>query len=154
MAGRGPMPKEPEKRERRNATPEETTLVAGSKVKAPALPGSRKLLPATRTWYRTWCQSPQAAQFLSTDWQRLHMLAELVDAFFRTDEAKTKREMMAEIRLQEAKLGATPEDRLRLRWRFREAEEGEERAERSQPKKRSSRRRGDPRLKLVEGKGT
>jgi hypothetical protein len=42
------------------------------------------------------------------------MLAPLVDAYFK----EPTRNLFAEIRLNEAKLGATPEDRLRLSWRL------------------------------------
>lgn len=51
--------------------------------------------------------------FTVTDWQRLAMLAELVEAFFSSPSAA----LMAEIRLNEERLGATPTDRLRLGYR-------------------------------------
>ena len=147
MAGRGPAPKDPAKRERRNAEPV-TQLTGDAKVAAPKLPGANKFLAATRAWYATWCSSLQAAQFLATDWQRLHMLAPLVDRYFREPDPR----LLGEIRLNEQKLGATAEDRLRLRWHLREAEREEERTQKKGARK-SSRRRADPRLKLVEGGG-
>jgi hypothetical protein len=149
MSITGPKPKEAEKRARRNAPAfPEVELPAGAAIAAPKLPNARRFLAATRAWYATWASSPQAAQFTATDWQRLHMLAHLVDAYHREPCARD----LAEIRLNEAKLGATAEDRLRLRWRLAEQKGAEERDERAAAStKRPSRRRGDPRLKLVKG---
>lgn len=140
---RGPLPKADDKRERRNAPTFEATHLDAVPVKAPALPNRRKLSAPTRRWWDTWKSSPQAALFLSTDWQRLLLLVPMVEAYFGGDLSR-----LAEIRLNEAKLGATPEDRLRLRWRLREADKDAERAE---PKaKTPARRRRDPRLSLVQ----
>src|SRR5262245_8881116 len=138
----GPKPKPDGKRERRNAPTFETTLLDGSPAKAPPMPRG-KWRAATRRWWKVWSESPQAKLFLSTDWERLEMLLPIVDAYFRGD-----LKLLAEIRLNEAKLGGTAEDRLRLRWRLREAKSEEEAEE-----KRSARRkrRRDPRLKVIEG---
>jgi hypothetical protein len=68
------------------------------------------------------------------------MLAPLVDEYFR---APTK-ELLAEIRLNEAKLGATPEDRQRLRWKI-DPPAGEELGD----AKPSARTREDPRRRLA-----
>jgi hypothetical protein len=143
MAGRGPAPKPDDKRARRNKPEIETTELAGDKGKRPALPGRRGLLPQTRRWWDTWAGSPQAEQFLATDWQRLIFLIPVVEAYFKGDLGS-----LTEIRLNEAKLGGTPEDRLRLRWRMRDADQE---AERGEKKAAKPKRRGDPRLKLVEG---
>lgn len=150
MAGRGPLPKEPDKRERRNADPGMTEL--GDPGVAPVLPGASEMLEATRDWYAVWTSSPQASQFLGTDWMRLHMTAKLVDLFHRTENASVAKQLLGEIRLNEQKLGGTPEDRLRLRWRMREADQADERDAKSGAR-RSARDRRDPRLKLVEGGG-
>jgi hypothetical protein len=77
-------------------------------VPAPKLGGTP--LPATMSWYETWTKSPQARYFLATDWQRLAMLAPLVDEYFTDPSVK----VMAELRQHEASLGATVTDRLRL----------------------------------------
>jgi hypothetical protein len=150
MAGRGPLPKDPDKRERRNAEAAMTDL-EHAEVVAPLLPGRSRYVKATREWYDVWCRSPQAGQFLSTDWLRLHMLAKLVDQFHRAKEPTVAKQLLSEIRLNEQKLGGTAEDRLRLRWRMAENAGVEERSERAQAQRPSSRRRSDPRLKLVEG---
>lgn len=151
MPGRGPLPKPDEQRQRTNPVPETTELALDASFKAPSLPGSSRFLAATRRWYRVWCGSVQAPQFIDTDWLRLHMLAQLVDAFYRTDNPAIAKQLLGEIRLNEQKLGATPEDRLRLRWQFRKAEQEEATA--AKATRRPSRSRVDPRLKVLEGGG-
>lgn len=69
-------------------------------------------------WYETWRTSPQADAFLPTDWQRLHMLAVLVEEYW----AEPKKELLSEIRLNEAALGGTAADRIRMRWVVAEPE--------------------------------
>jgi hypothetical protein len=139
MAGRGPAPNDPDKR-RGHDRPPVVEEIGGVKVKAPGLPGATGFTAATRRWYRVWGSSPQASQFTQTDWQRLHMLAPLVDRYFMAPSTG----LMAEIRLNEAKLGGTPEDRQRLRWRLPTAEASGE-----QSTRKPSRQRSDPRLKVV-----
>lgn len=112
MPGMGPPPSE--RKRRRNADTFEAaavTVPADGTVDAPPLPGARKYVKATREWYATWCRSPQAAVFTVTDWQRLHMIAALVDQYFRAPTTKA----MGEIRLNESLLGATHVDRMRAR---------------------------------------
>lgn len=112
MSGKGPPPK-PRRNRKRDEKP---AVRMDSKVKAgpPALPQPDKLLPATATWWETWRQSEQAQHFTPTDWQRLLFLVPLVDAYWR----EPSKDLLGEIRLNESKLGATPEDRLRLRWKI------------------------------------
>jgi hypothetical protein len=144
MAGRGPAPKDQAKKLGHHK-PEQVTELDGKTVSAPKLPSARRYSKATRDWYEVWCSSPQAAEFIVTDWQRLHMLAPMVDAYFAGDLSR-----LSEIRLNEAKLGGTPEDRLRLRWRMAEGKGADERAQKQAAKAKPARRR-DPRLKLVDG---
>jgi hypothetical protein len=120
MGTRGPLPKDPEKRQRRNASPATVEIPADARaVRVPALPGSKNYRPEVRRWYRTWSRSPQASLFTETDWQRLHMTAQLVDEYYRRPSAA----LLAEIRANETKLGATPDDRQRLRWSIVDDEE-------------------------------
>ncbi|MFD0570149.1 hypothetical protein ACFQ0T_14110 [Kitasatospora gansuensis] len=79
---------------------------------APDLPGGHDYDSRTLAWYNTWKSSPQAATFLATDWQRLAMLAELVEQYWE----EPKKDLLGEIRLNEASLGGTAADRMRLRW--------------------------------------
>lgn len=123
-----------------------TELVLGdTPVDAPALPGRSKLLKQTRDWYDEWCRSPQASQFTNTDWLRLHMLALLVDQYFRNPD----KQLMSEIRLNETELGATVASRQRLRWVVRPRDNE---AAAVKPKRAAAGgRRRDPRLQLVKG---
>ena len=134
MAKRGPTPKE--NPQRRNDGPARTI---GGKVVAPELPGAAYYSERTLVWYATWCSAPQASQFGPTDWQRLHMLAPLVEAYF----ANPTKDLMAEIRQNESKLGATAEDRQRLRWKFEAPPDEGDEDEKPSP----SRGRRDPRAK-------
>ena len=110
----GPPPKE--NRRRRNADPYaglEVAVSAASTASAPALPRAEGYLSQTCDWYATWAASPQAQTFTMTDWQRLHMLAPIVDRYFHEPTIS----LMAEIRLNESLLGATHADRLRARMK-------------------------------------
>ena len=71
-----------------------------------------RYLADTRAWWETWLGSPQRDRFTSTDWQRLLMLARVVDAYHRTGDPK----LLSEVRLNEEKLGATARDRNNLGW--------------------------------------
>ena len=108
----GPPPKPPGQRVRRNVDTTPRHTISEPPASYPPLPDANGYLPQTRKWYRTWATSPQASRFLATDWQRLAMLAPLVDTYF-TDPRAT---IFAEICKSESMLGATEADRLRLRW--------------------------------------
>ncbi|MFF2954323.1 hypothetical protein ACFVVU_23635 [Kitasatospora sp. NPDC057965] len=142
MAGVGPTPNP--NRRRRNAGPEGTVLPAeGFTGPAPDLPGGHDYDTRTLGWYETWRHSPQAATFLATDWQRLHMLAQLVEAFWE----KPTKELLSEVRLNEAALGGTAADRLRLRWSLGSAEVGDG-ATRASERAAARQGRDDPRQRL------
>jgi hypothetical protein len=149
MGSRGPAPKDPDKRQRRNKPPEPEELPEAHTGPAPALPRRSKYLQITRDWYDAWARSPQAAGFGVTDWHRLQMLAPLVDAYWR----EPKPSLMAEIRQNESKLGATVEDRQRLRWRLPGASPiapAEDDTPTAPPRRRRQGRGGrDPRLRAV-----
>jgi hypothetical protein len=149
MAITGPTPKPADKRARTNPPTFETTELAGGKVAAPRLVGRKKLCPEARRWWDVWAKSPQAGQFLATDWLHLEVLVHLVDDFYRADDAKARTTLAATILRVQSKLGATPEDRLRLRWRLSESAGAEERGEKKAAK--TKRRRTDPRLEMIDG---
>lgn len=67
--------------------------------------------PAVVSWFETWRTAPQAALFEATDWQRLLMLAPIVQAYHRRPSAAA----LGEIRMNEERLGATVVDRMRAR---------------------------------------
>lgn len=119
MAGRGPAPKDPEKRRRRNVDPVPTTVLSDDgEVRGPDLPGGIKWPMVTLAWWETWRSSPQAATFTQTDWDFLVDTA-LLHARFWEGDAK----VAGELRLRVAKFGATPEDRARLRMQVGEPDE-------------------------------
>ena len=101
MAGRGPAPKDPRSLHgHRSMAEKQVTSIPGDarSVPAPPLADAEQYDRRTRHWYNVWAGSPQANQFTATDWQRLHMLARLVDRFYLTGDRAT----FAEIRLNES----------------------------------------------------
>jgi hypothetical protein len=120
MAGNGPPPKE--NAVRRN-------LVDLSHLEGdPDIPERMKKLfkrdgysVATQRWWDTWADSDQSESFKATDWQRLQMLAPLVEAYFR----RPGHNALAEIRQNESLLGATVTDRMRLRMNKAEPKKDE-----------------------------
>lgn len=117
MAGRGPAPKDPARRLGHSKDPHpQTNLAADGRVRGPRLPGdllpeSEGWHPATLAWWDTWRRSPQAQQFTATDWSFLLDTALMHHVMW----ARGRWEFAAEVRLRAAKMGATPEDRMRLR---------------------------------------
>lgn len=117
MAGRGPAPKDPAQRRRRNAEPKPTSIVSGDgRTRGPALP--KGVLPdgeawheRTTAWWTTWRKSPQAQTFTATDWDFLLDTALMHHQMW----AKGRWDFAAELRLRVAKFGATMEDRQRLK---------------------------------------
>lgn len=77
-------------------------------------PGGGRWLVEVREWWETWRRSPQASQFVDTDWRTLRRAAFLLDLFYREPSAS----LAAEVRQIESKLGATVDDRMRLRLRI------------------------------------
>lgn len=90
-----------------------TTLTPDGIVRGPDLPTAtdRAWDPDVLRWYQTWRESAQAQLFTPTDWQRLALLAPLVEKHFSSPTGAT----MSEIRLNEERLGATVVDRMRAR---------------------------------------
>ncbi|MFJ6237923.1 hypothetical protein ACIQH0_28035 [Streptomyces griseus] len=122
MAGRGPAPKDPSKRRRRNAADPETVIVPDDELRGPELPEGvlgvntktgelTEWHPMTRTWWDTWRKSAQAQTFTATDWAFLVDTALMHHAMWE----KGQWTLAAEVRLRAAKFGATPEDRARLK---------------------------------------
>jgi len=164
--GRGRTPgKDPDKLTRPSRRPEPEELPAAGRRTGvvPALGASYRMrvwsaedqrhvertvrfLAETRRWYDVWARSPQATRFTATAWERLRMLGRLVDRFRRGDH-----ELIGEIRLNEAKLGGTPEDLQRLHWKV--VDEPTAAATGTDGKAKSVRsrtRRRDPRLQVVK----
>ena len=62
-----------------------------------------------------------AGEYLPTDVDGLARLAILVDNYYNNP----KKELLAEIRLQESRFGLSPVDRSRLQWEVLKGEEAE-----------------------------
>lgn len=144
MAGRGPAPKDPKRRARRNADPIASRVIQITPSEQPSLPtfyvtdedGARRRFQwptATKRWWEMWARSPLAADFTENDWSELLDTA-LVHARHWAGDTKAA----AELRIRAAKFGATPEDRARLRIQFAQADEADE-------KRRTSRAGADMR---------
>lgn len=156
MAGRGPAPKDPNKRVRRNGEPTALRVIHAEPTPQPALPEFDLQIEVdgelisqtfawperTREWWRMWSESPLTDDYTQTDWDFLLDTA-LLHAKFWQGETKHA----AEMRLRVAKFGATPEDRARLRIQFAQADEAEEKRGRG-PAPSSRTRRGP--LKAVD----
>lgn len=112
MAGRGPAPKGRRARSRDEAklrTVESDGELRGPEL--PELPDDDVWHERTLDWWDTWRRSPQAQEFIDTDWSFLVDTA----LMHHTMWSKGRWEFAAELRLRAAKFGATPEDRLRLK---------------------------------------
>ncbi|MGW5773098.1 phage terminase small subunit [Streptomyces longwoodensis] len=115
---RGPKPKE--NAQRRNKHEHAQTL-SSSTTEGRALPPGLGIKTAgARRFWKTWATSPQATQWLETDWAELEITAKLVDSFYQGD---TK--VAGEIRQRVSKWGATTEDRARLRMSVEDQDPGE-----------------------------
>lgn len=116
MAGRGPAPKDPVRRRRRNASEQELIVTVDNELRGPELPtgilpDDADWHPRTLQWWKTWRESPQASTFIDTDWDFLLDTALLHHVMW----TKGRWEFASEVRLRAAKYGATPEDRARLK---------------------------------------
>lgn len=124
MAGRGPAPKDPDERRRRNSDPVASTTIEAKVATQPELPDFNVVVKKgdamvvepfawperTREWWRVWGESPLTANYTSTDWDFLLDTAMIHARFWQGDTS-----VAGELRLRVAKFGATPEDRARLR---------------------------------------
>jgi hypothetical protein len=134
MAGRGPAPKDPSKRARRNADVVALRVVEVVPAGRPDLPefdvelkvdGEAVMVPfvwpaATRDWWGMLEHHPLKGEFTELDWSYLLDTALLHARFWQG-----KIDIASELRLREAKYGFTPEDRARLRIQFAQAAEAE-----------------------------
>lgn len=148
MAGRGPAPKPAHLRQRTNKKAGWRDLDAGAVTPSavPPLPprdaDSKPWHMSTVSWWgRVW-KSPMASEYLPTDVDGLLRVAVLVDGFAYAPSTQ----LLAEIRLQEARFGLSPLDRSRLQWEIRRAEEPDRRRSVAPERPKGA---GDPRAMLV-----
>lgn len=124
MAGRGPAPKDPARRARRNKDPQPLRVIEVEPVAQPDLPTSPDdggWPAATVQWWTMWSDHPISTDFTSLDWEYLATTA-LCHAAVWSGDLK----QMPELRLRVAKFGQTLEDRARLRITFAQADEADE----------------------------
>ena len=120
----GPMPKDPQLRQRANKAATRAVLAPESapRRRAPSLPRREEGDPdwhrLTRAWWRDLWRSPMATEYLGSDVHALYRLAVLVDQFWRMP----SQALAGEIRLQQQAFGLTPLDRRRLEWTIEQAE--------------------------------
>lgn len=125
MAGHGPAPKPAHRRARVNADPAPTTTLPFQRCEPPELPDDVDWHPQTLRWWAIWQQSPMAEIMGPTDWSFLLDTALMHNAMWK----KGQWTLAAEVRLRVAKFGATPEDRLRLRIQWADADAADGRRE-------------------------
>jgi hypothetical protein len=110
MGSRGPAPKDPSERIRRNITVPIATVASDGLERGSELPDDYEWPPQTRQWWQHWRESPQSQTFLATDWDYLLDTAVLHADFWLGDHSNAN-----ELRQRLAKLGATVEDRARMK---------------------------------------
>jgi len=122
VAINGPAPKARGDRERRNApTFSDTKIVADGKLRGPRLPRDYDWCERTREWWETWRRSGNAMVMSDTDWEHLLETALLHNMLWSPKNPTSKfgavsaTQLAAEIRQRVTKLGATIEDRMKLR---------------------------------------
>ena len=120
MAGKGPAPKAPEDRRRRNAPAAgEWIDLPGELTSAvlPALPargkGTGSWSARTRAAWKSWRADPVTSQYGPADVQLALDLAWLYEQWVREPMAS----LAGEIRQRQDALGLTPKGRQSLRWR-------------------------------------
>jgi hypothetical protein len=120
MAGRGPAPKAPDQRRRRNepTAGEWVTLTADDVPKPPSLPSRGKgrghWSPRTRRAWKQWWSDPVSLQWGPGDRDLVEHLADIYEEWVR-DPMPTS---ASEIRQLRDSLGLSPKGRQDRRWRF------------------------------------
>ena len=153
MAGKGPRPKDPSRIARRSdakAREAGMTVFHAEPVKQPELPVPPMSLEdcgwpeATRVWWENWGNEPMTVDFRPTDWDFMLDTALIHAREWGMGEMK----LMPELRLRVAKMGATAEDRARLRITYAQADDADDRRAAKRQSGQSARARRGP-LKAV-----
>jgi hypothetical protein len=138
---KGRMPKPAHMRQNRTKKSGATTLSTPNseqeeKEKVPALqnPDKRKFHRLTRSWWKHVWGSPMAGEYLPSDIDGLARLAILVDNYYNNPH----KEILAEVRLQEARFGLSPVDRSRLQWEVLKGEEAEKKRKPQQQRQQNA----------------
>ena len=142
---KGPAPKPPGLRQRKNRASTKATLPTKAEAAKwevpllPELPQKRKWHERVIIWWDAIWKSPMAAEYLEPDKQGLILLAYLQQSFWMSRSSKDRFKWAGEIRQQEVRFGLTPIDRRRLQW---EVEKGESAAVLTETRRK--RKRPDP----------
>lgn len=143
MAGLGSAPKDPSRRARNNKDPNPTIRLQFQACTPPDLPREFPWHPYTLAWWRVWQESPMAQIMGRTDWSFLLDTALMHHAMWERGQWT----LAAEVRIRVAKFGATPEDRLRLRIQWADADERDAKIPQTTPvPDRASKRYGELRV--------
>ena len=128
MAGRGPRPKDPDKLAGGHAKARQAGMrvFTAEPVPQPPLPEGIAWPEQTLRWWANWGAEPMAAEFRPTDWDFMIDTAFLHARVWGRGEVK----LLPEIRLRVAKMGATGEDRARLRITYAQADQAEDKRDR------------------------
>jgi hypothetical protein len=156
MGVRGPAPKHPALRQRRNTASTKASLPSveeAARFTVPELPArDGGWHPMVVDWWRSAWQSPMASEWVDVDMRGgLYLLADLHQARWDArDEPAVLVKLAAEIRSQEQRFGLSPIDRRRLQWEIGKGEGPGEAAPRRRTTKRATPRRPvkDPRSVL------
>lgn len=122
MGSRGPLPKDPALRQRRNARPAGRTLSTEEQSadrEVPELPPGPEggWHPEAARWWDTAWRSPMASEWLAADMRGgLIRLLDLWHAWWSATTGAERMEFAKELRLQETGFGLSPLDRKRLEW--------------------------------------
>lgn len=146
MAGRG-APRDPDSIRAKDHKDIIETTVVGSKPKlrGEPLPEDVSWHSRTQAWWENWRRSPLAENFGTTDWDFL-----LETAFLHTQFWNGSHSLAAELRLRVSKLGATPEDRLRLRLEITNPENDSTEETTTKPSTKKSAKKSDRRERLTD----
>ena len=117
VAGKGRLPKPDHMRARANRDERPRYLVVSDPVSQPPLPdcmpGGEPWPERTVEWWKMWGEDPLSGSFRATDW------SELMDtALIHAEVWSGNMRLANELRLRTARMGATAEDRARLRIQF------------------------------------
>ncbi|WP_146108318.1 hypothetical protein V5P93_000433 [Actinokineospora auranticolor] len=99
----------------------ENAAYEGHSPELPAKGGRQRWHRETRAWWEAVRAMPHCRLWTDTDWRFALETAVLVEAFWRDQPS-----VAAELRLRSAKLGLTHEDRLKLRIRYADPQDGDQ----------------------------
>lgn len=86
--------------------------------------------PQTRAWWHDVWTSPMATEWDESDVHNVLVVALLYDDIWAARDAKSRKDALAEYRLQRADLGLSPYSRRRLEWTIETAAEAKDRGQR------------------------